>query len=73
MDPVNDGTYHYRYYVYAEGSHGCQGEGTFFVLGIRNFENAAFGRRHRGFFRCANRDWNDDFAYVVGGGASWTE
>lgn len=72
-DPVDDGTYHYRYYVYAEGSYGCEGDGPFFVLGLRNFESEGFETKSRGFFRCATRDWGDEFAYVTGGGASWTE
>ena len=72
-DPVNDGTYHYRYYVYAGGSYGCEGDETYFVLGIRNFESAGFHTKNRGFFRCATRDWGDEFAYVTGGGASWSE
>jgi len=71
-DPVDDVTYHYRYYVYEKGSYGCSGE-RFYVLGIRNFESAAFASRNRGFFKCASRDWGNEFAYVTGGGASFQD
>lgn len=69
-DPINDATFHYRYYVYDAGSYGCGGEGKFYVLGIRNFETAEFAAKNKGFFKCASRDWNNEFAYVTGGGAS---
>ncbi|MFT5288318.1 MAG: prepilin-type N-terminal cleavage/methylation domain-containing protein [Planctomycetota bacterium] len=73
VDPVNNETYHYRYFVYAGGSYGCEGDGAFFVLGIRNFEVIGFDSRNRSFFRCSRRDWSDEFAFVTGGGASWTQ
>jgi type II secretion system protein G len=69
-DPVNDGTYHYRYYVYEKGSYACVGTGDYYVLGIRNFESDEFAARNRGYFECSGRNWNDEFAYVTGGGAS---
>ena len=68
VDPVNNPTYHYRYYVYADGSYGCSAEADYYVLGIRNFETADFAAKNRGFFRCANRDWSSEFAFVTGGG-----
>jgi type II secretory pathway pseudopilin PulG len=67
-DPVNDETYHYRYFVYEKGSYGCKGTTRFYVLGIRNFENLSFAERNAGFFECANRNWGSEFAYVTGGG-----
>ena len=72
-DPVNDETFHYRYYVYTKGSYGCKGSTDFFVLGIRNFESADFAGKNQGFFKCNNRDWGSEFAFVTGGGASFTE
>jgi prepilin-type N-terminal cleavage/methylation domain-containing protein len=69
-DPVNDDTYHYRYAVYAKGQYGCTGETPYYVLGIRNFETVEFATRHRGFFKCGDRDWSTELAYVTGGGAS---
>jgi len=70
VDPINDATFHYRYYVYAKGSYGCVGSSDFYVLGIRSFESDDFAAKNRGFFECSSRNWNDEFAYVTGGGAS---
>ncbi len=72
-DPINDATYHYRYYVYNQGSYGCKGSSNYYVIGIRNFESSDFADKHKGFFKCQNRDWGKEFAYVTGGGASFAE
>jgi general secretion pathway protein G len=69
-DPVDDDTYHYRYYVYEPGSFGCVSDGAFYVLGVKNFETGDFAEKNRGWFRCEERDWGDELAYVTGGGAS---
>lgn len=69
-DPINDATFHYRYYVYAKGSYGCVGNADFYVLGIRSFESDEFATKNKGYFQCTGRNWNDEFAYVTGGGAS---
>lgn len=68
LDPLNDSTFHYRYYVYARSSYGCVGTQDFYVLGIRNFESSDFAAKNKGFFSCSGRDWNEEFAYVTGGG-----
>ena len=68
-DPINDASYHYRYYVYDQGTGGCVGPGEFYVLGIRAFETAEFQSEHPGYFKCSNRNWGDEFAWVTGGGA----
>jgi len=73
LDPRNDSTYHYRYYVYPRGSYGCGGDGEFYVLGIRNFESSDFAAQNRGFFKCSGRNWGNEFAYVTGGGATFRE
>ena len=70
VDPINDGTFHYRYYVYAKNSYGCQGAGEFYVLGIRNFESPDYAAKNKGYFACSGRDWNAEFAFVTGGGAN---
>ncbi len=70
-DPINDDTYHYRYYVYAAGSYSCAGPTSFYVLGIKRFETDAVAARNTGYFQCSGRNWNDEFAYVTGGGASF--
>ena len=71
LDPVNDATFHYRYYLYAEGTYGCQGKGPFYVLGIRAFESPEFARKNRAWFKCADRNWSEEFQYVTGGGAEF--
>lgn len=70
-DPINDATYHYRYHVYAPGSYACVGPTSFYVLGIRQFETSDFAARNQGYFQCSGRNWNSEFAYVTGGGASY--
>ena len=70
-DPVDDDTYHYRYYVFEKGAYGCKGETSFFVLGIKSFETTDAAEKNEGFFKCAERNWGDEFAYVTGGGASY--
>ena len=69
-DPTNDATFHYRYYVYNQGSFNCQGETSFYVIGIRNFETEDYENKNVGYFQCSGRNWGDEFAYVTGGGAS---
>lgn len=70
VDPVNDATFQYRYYVYGPGSYGCSGESEFYVLGIRSFESADFAGSNRGYFECSGRNWSNEFAYVTGGGTT---
>lgn len=70
-DPINDDTYHYRYAVFPAGAHGCVGAGPFYVLAISAFETSRCAAQHRGYFKCSGRDWNREFAYVTGGGASF--
>ena len=71
LDPINNAHHHYRYYVYNKGAYGCRGTGSFYVLGVMNFESASFARRNKGFFKCSGRNWSNQFAYVTGGGASF--
>ncbi|MEQ1891220.1 MAG: type II secretion system protein [Planctomycetota bacterium] len=70
VDPINDATFQYRYYVYARASYGCTGSSDYFVLGIRSFESPDFAAKNRGYFECSGRNWTNEFAYVTGGGAS---
>jgi general secretion pathway protein G len=69
-DPVNDAEHNYRYMVYDSGIGGCQGKGKFYVLGITAFESPDFDKKNPGYFKCADRDWSKDFAFVTGGGAT---
>lgn len=71
QDPINDNTYHYRYYVYNKGSYGCKGETKYYVLGVRNFETKDFADEHKGFFKCSGRNWGNEFDYVTGAGATF--
>jgi type II secretion system protein G len=71
VDPVNDDTYHYRYYVYGAGSYGCVGTAPYYVLGIRRFETTEVASKNTGYFQCTGRDWGQEFSYVTGGGASY--
>lgn len=68
-DPTNDDTYHYRYYVYDRGTGGCKGDGKFYVLGVKAFETATFAEKNKGQFKCSDRDWSAELAFVCGGGA----
>ncbi len=69
-DPKNDETFHYRYFVYNQGAYGCEGETSFYVIGVRNFEDEAFEAKNSGYFRCDERNWGEEFAYVTGAGAT---
>jgi len=69
-DPLNNDLNHYRYYVYNQGSYGCAGYSSFYVLGIRAFETKSFKTSNTGFFACSGRNWSDEFDYVTGGGAT---
>lgn len=71
VDPLNTDTHHYRYYVYSAGAYSCVGPGPFYVLGVRAFETADAAAKHTGYFECSGRNWNNEFAYVTGGGASF--
>lgn len=69
-DPINDSSYFYAYNAFPEGSNGCKGKGGYYVLGIKKFESAAFSADHPGYFKCAQKDWSEDFEYVCGAGVS---
>jgi prepilin-type N-terminal cleavage/methylation domain-containing protein len=68
VDPLNTSTYYYSYYRYNAGDYGCTR--PYFVLGIRSFE-ALTKAPSGGGWKCpptgaATRDWQAEFAYVVG-------
>ncbi|HUR28122.1 MAG TPA: prepilin-type N-terminal cleavage/methylation domain-containing protein [Planctomycetota bacterium] len=73
VDPLGDALHAYGYNLYEEGTCGCAGKGKFYVLGITRFETPEFAAAHPGYFKCAQKDWNADFEYVTGGGASERE
>ncbi len=63
-DPMNDTTYHYRYYKYSEGYEGFTS--NFYVLGVKAFETTGYANT-RGSWKGTSRDWTGEFAYVTGG------
>lgn len=70
QDPVNDAGHYYAYNLFPKGAEGCKGRGAFYVLGIKRFETANFAAEHPGYFKCAQKDWSEEFDYVCGGGTS---
>ncbi|MCA8979982.1 MAG: prepilin-type N-terminal cleavage/methylation domain-containing protein [Planctomycetes bacterium] len=69
-DPLDSDLYHYRYKVFPQGSFGCKGFGSYYVLGVREFETDAYADANSGFFACDGRDFGAEFDYVTGGGAT---
>lgn len=69
-DPLDGDVYHYRYKVFPQGSFGCKGFTSFYVLGIREFETEAYATSNSGFFACDGRDFGAEFDFVTGGGAT---
>ena len=70
-DPLNDDAHHYRYRVFDEPHFGCKSDGPWYVLGIRAFETPQFAAHGDSAFKCSKRDFTEEFAWVVGEGASW--
>ncbi len=70
-DPLDSEMYHYRYYVYDQGTSGCGGNGPFYVLGITRFELADSRDNYPSYFRCPGRNWSAEFDYVCGGGPAF--
>ena len=69
-DPINDSNYQYRYKLYAKDANGCNGDGPYYVLGVRSFETTDAAAAAGGGFKCSGKDWGTEFAFVTGGGAS---
>lgn len=68
-DPYFSGSQAFKYYVYDEGSEGCNSaKGKFYVLGITDLEtDVRPPEKYSGSgFSCPNRDWQEEFDYVVG-------
>jgi general secretion pathway protein G len=64
---ADDYNYGYSYYVFPAGSEGCEANrGNFFVLGIRDMETGGNPNSKSPGFKCANRDWQDEFEWVTG-------
>lgn len=82
VDPINNalgtvistewagGRFSYVYYYYAAGSGGCDtARGRFYVLAALNSKSTPHTTPHPQSpgFKCANRDWQNEFSWVTGG------
>lgn len=68
-DPKFYGAKSYKYNLYEAGYAGCPAnKGSFYILGIPDLESDT--RPPANFtgsgFKCKNRDWSEEFDYVVG-------
>jgi len=68
VDPVNNSTYFYRYYLYGAGEYGCDAaRGSYYVLSFVRFQSKS-GNGYGPGFSCSGRDWaNEDAQWVAGG------
>ncbi len=68
VDPVNNNSYHYRYYLYSAGNGGCPVErGDFFVFQIIKPAAEKTPPPESPGFSCTGRNWNTEAWYTVGG------
>ncbi len=68
-DPSFSGAQALKYYVYEEGSEGCDSnKGKFYILGVTDLEtDTRPTTKYSGSgFSCPNRDWQEEFDYVIG-------
>ena len=57
----------YAYYRYDAGASDCDSaRGAFYVLGVRNMETSGRPHPHSPGWSCPNRNWQDEFDWVVG-------
>ncbi len=68
VDPINNSTYFYRYYLYSAGENGCSlSRGAYYVLSIVRLQSK-IGTGHGPGFSCSLRNWaTEDAAWVTGG------
>lgn len=68
VDPINNSTYFYRYYLYSAGEYGCDSSrGAFYVLSVVRLQ-AQSGTGYGPGFSCSGRNWaTEDAAWVTGG------
>ncbi|MBM3210272.1 prepilin-type N-terminal cleavage/methylation domain-containing protein [Candidatus Saccharibacteria bacterium] len=73
VDPINDTTYRYEYYVYSAGLSGCDvTRGPYYILRIVRMESIPAGQPHPQSpgFSCSGRNWQTESpgpAWVQGG------
>ena len=60
LDPVNDGTYHYRYCKYAAGTYNCDvSRGPYVIFSIKRLKSDPINPKHSNWI-CSGRNWNQD-------------
>lgn len=68
VDPINDGTYRYKYYKYGAGGNGCDpARGSYFVFVISKLEATSGTSQSSPGFSCTGRNWQSEGAWVTGG------
>lgn len=67
VDPINNSTYYYRYYVYTAGQYGCPANrGDYYIIEIVKFQSKT-GQGLGPGFSCSGRDWAaQDAQWVTG-------
>jgi hypothetical protein len=65
FDPINNDSFHFRYFVYPTGSWGGN-EDPFYVLVATAFETPHDFLAGRGSYRRGQRIWSDEFAFALG-------
>lgn len=67
VDPVNNTSYHYRYYLYPPGTNGCPtANGSFFVLQLQKPASERAPPPQSPGFQCGTRVWDSEAWYTVG-------
>ncbi|MBU1558024.1 type II secretion system GspH family protein [Patescibacteria group bacterium] len=67
LDPINEGSTYYSYYVYGTGNYGCDASfGEYYVLGIRDMESTGRPHPNSPGWSCPTRDWETEFDWVTG-------
>lgn len=68
VDPINNSTYSYRYYLYNAGQYGCDPtRGNYYILEIVAFQSKS-GQGYGPGFSCSGRNWaTQDAAWATGG------
>lgn len=67
VDPVNDTSKYYSYYVYSAGYSNCDtNRGEYFVLGVYDMETTGRPHPESPGWNCPDRNWQNEFDWVTG-------
>ncbi len=66
VDPVNDGSHHYRYDRYSAGHSGCSPAKPFYVLQAINADAKPATNTTSPGFKCTTRDWGPEAWWTTG-------